>query len=83
MFKAGSLFDLILPVIRVVFEMSDICYIAYVTHFIAKMKQVTVKDIKSHGRSCMTEMSIAVNGGAADIKPDKWGMKGFKWFFLP
>jgi hypothetical protein len=46
------------------------------------MKKIPVKQVEDDSRSCMTEVSIAVDSWAANIKADKWGVKRFEWFLL-
>ena len=49
--------------------MADIGDIANVAHFVAKLFQITKQYIEGNRRTGMSQMRIAVNGRAANIKP--------------
>ena len=51
-------------------KMSDIGYIPDIAYFIAQMPEKSDKNIICDSWSCMSQMSISINGRSADIKSD-------------
>jgi hypothetical protein len=51
-------------------EVSDIGDVTDVPDFEAEMGEVSEEDVEGDGRSCMSEVRIAIDGGATDIKSD-------------
>ncbi len=47
--------------------MADIGYVADIAHLVAQMVKIAEKDIECDGRTCVSEMSVAINGRSAHI----------------
>jgi hypothetical protein len=56
--------------------MPYIGYIPYIAHIVAQVHQVPVQHVEGHRRAGMAEMSLAVDGGTADIHSHKGGARG-------
>jgi hypothetical protein len=84
MFLSGFLFNPVFSLLSIfIFKMTDIGYIPDITDFISEMHQITIEEIKYDCRPGMTQMSITVNSGAADVHPDKWRIQWFELLFAP
>ena len=68
--KTSLLCYLVLSLVSIMLEMSYICDVADIAHLVAKVTEEFHKHVVCHARSCVTEMSVAVNGRTADIKSD-------------
>ena len=66
-FESRLLANLILPVVRVPRQVSNICDVANVTHLVPQKGEVAVYDVKCQKRAHIAEVHIAVYGGAAHV----------------
>ena len=67
LFKTGFLGNLVLTFVGIVFKMAHIGYVAHITHLVAEMSEVAVKDVERYCGACVTEMSVTVDSGTAYI----------------
>jgi len=82
-FLAGTAADLVLScVISFILKMPYIGYVPHIPHIVAEVHQVPVQHVEGHRRAGMAEMSLAVDGGTADIHSHKGRGKGFKQFLF-
>lgn len=65
--QTGFLGYLVLAVVGIMLEMSYIGDVTHIAHFVALMEQVAEQHVKCDGRASMTEMSVAIDSGSADI----------------
>ncbi len=78
---AGTTADLVLSrVISFILKMPHIGYVTHIPHIVAQVHQVPVEHVKSHRRTGVAEMGLAVDGGSADIHADKRWSQGFEQF---
>ena len=68
LFEPGFLADLVLAFVGVVLKMSHVGDIAHVTHLVTGRPQVAEQQVERNGRTGVSQVRIAVNGRAADIK---------------
>jgi len=57
----------------ILLQMSHVGDIAHVAHFIADVGQIAEKHIESDGRTCMSQMSVTIDGRAAHVHADAFG----------
>jgi hypothetical protein len=81
--QPGFAGDLVFSRIRVVFQVSHICYVADIPDFITQLFQKSNKYIINHTRTGMSQVGVAVYSGAADIKTHMSGNKWLKFFLFP
>jgi hypothetical protein len=67
--------------IGIVFKVSDVGNIAYISNLITQITEVPEEDIKSYGRPGMAQMRIAIYCWTAYINSDTRRMKWFENFF--
>src|SRR5665647_1599127 len=65
-----------------VLKVPDVSDVAHIPDFISEVQQVSVQHIERYCRPCMTQMRLAVNGGAADIHAGKRRRHGFEQLFF-
>ena len=73
---------LVFALVGIVFEVSDVSNIAYISHLVAEMRQVSEHYVECDSRSGMTEMRVAIDCWTANIHANVRGMKWLKSFFL-
>ena len=83
LFQAGFLGYLVLAFVGIVFQMAHVGDIAHIAHLIAQVLEVAEQQVERDGRACVSQMRVAVDGGAADVHPHVGGVQGFENFFLP
>jgi hypothetical protein len=81
--EAGFFGDFVFAVIGVVFEMADVGDVSDVADFVSEMIKVPEKHVERNGGARMSEMRIAVYGGAADVEACQWSMERDEGFFFP
>ena len=59
--------DLVLALVGVVLEVADVGDVAHVAHLVTQSLQIAEQEVEGDGGACMTQMRVAVNGGAADV----------------
>ena len=62
---------LILAVVGVMLEMAYIGDVADIAHLVAEMLQIALHDVECYRRTCVTEMTVAIDRRSADIHADK------------
>ena len=65
--EAGLLGNLVLTLIGIVLQVSHVGDIAHIAHLVAEVAKVAIDHIKGDGGTRVTQMAVAVNGGATDI----------------
>ena len=83
LFEPCLLGNFIVTAVRVMFEMTDIGDVAYVTHVISEVFQITKQNVEGDGRPRVAKVRITVYRGAADIHAHVRRVKRFEYFFLP
>ena len=83
LFESCLFGDFILTLVGIVLQMAHVGNVSYVAHLVAQMFEVTENEVESDGRTCMSQMGIAVNGRAANIHPHVSGIDGFEKFLAP
>ena len=81
LFETRFLGYLVLPLVGVVLEMSDVGYVTDIAHLIAQMGQVAEEDVEGYGRTRVAQMRIAIDGRAADIHADAPGIERLEGLF--
>ncbi len=76
------LLDFVFAVVTVVGKMADIGDVTHITHFVAQIFQIPEQQVESNGRTGMSQMGIPVDGGPANVQPDKRRIDRFELFFL-
>ena len=66
--KTCLLCNLVLTFVSIVLEVSHVSDVADIAHLISKVFKKLHEYVVSHARTCMSEVCIAINGRAADIK---------------
>ena len=62
--------------------MAHIGYVSHIAHFVAKVVEITEHHVECDSRAGMSEMSVAVDRGAADIHPYATFVDRTKCFLL-
>ena len=73
---------LVFAFIGIVLKMSYIGYVAYITHFIAEVTEIAVKNVECYGRTCMSEMTFAIYCRTAYIHAYTSFMYWYEAFFV-
>ena len=81
LFETRFLGYLVLPLVGVVLEMSDVGYVTDIAHLIAQMGQVAEEDVEGYGRTRVAQMRIAIDGRATHIHPHSSGIERLERFF--
>lgn len=82
LFEAGFLGNLVLALIGVVLQMTHVGDIAHIAHLVTDVLEIAEKDVESDGGAGVTQMGIAINGGAAHIHPHPTLVDGAELLFL-
>ena len=82
LFEAGFLCNLVLALVGIVLEVSDVGDVADVAHLVADVHQIAVEHVEGDGRAGVAEVSVAIDGGAADVHADTAFVDGAEKFFL-
>ena len=80
--QAGFLSYLVLPLISIMLKMTYISDIPHITYFIADMLKVSEQNVKGNGRTCVTQMRVAIYSGATYIHAYMRCMQWGESFFL-
>ena len=83
LFQASFLCDFVLTLIRIMFQVAHICYIPHITYFVANMLQITEQEVKSNGRTRMSQMCISINSRTTYVHSHTSFVQGAEKFFLP
>jgi hypothetical protein len=68
LFEASLLGNLVLAFVGILFEVTDIGDVADIAHLVAEVLEEFHEYIISHTRTSMSEVRVAINCRAADIK---------------
>ncbi len=79
-FQTGFLCNLILAFVGIVLKVTHVGNVAHIAHLVTEMFQITENQVKSYSRTCMTEVSVTVNGRSANIHAHMTFMHGFEGF---
>ena len=82
LFEPGLLGDFVLAFVGIVFEVSHVGDVAHVTHLVARGPEVAEQQVEGDGGAGVSEMGIAVDGRAADIKSHERRVQRLELFFL-
>ena len=80
--KTRFLGNFVLSIVGIMLKMTHIGDIAHISHLVAEITQVTEQDVERDGRSCMSQMRVAINCRTAHIHAHKRGVQRDKLFFL-
>ena len=64
--------------VGIVLQVTHIGDVTNIADFVAEVFQISENQIKSDGRTGMTKVSVAIDGGAADIHAHMRGVEGFE-----
>ena len=64
--------------ICIMFKVTYVSNVPDVAHFITKVRQVAEHQVESDGRTCMTQMGIAINGRTANVHAHMGGVQRFE-----
>ena len=67
LFESRFLGNLIVAIVCIVFKMPHIGDVSHVAHLVTQVLQVAKNHVEGDGRSCMTQMRVAIYGGSAYI----------------
>ena len=81
--KPCLLCDLVLSLVSIVLKMSYVCDVAYITHLVAEMRQKLYEYVISDTRTSVSEMCVAINCRASDIKAYASFVDGLEDFLFP
>ena len=73
--------NLVLALVRIVFQMPHISDVAHIAHLVAQMLQVAEKQVESDGRTGMSQMGVAIDRRSAYIHAHVRCMQWFEGFF--
>ena len=68
--EACLLCDLVLALVGVVLKVSYVCDVAYVAHLVSQVLEQFHEYVICYAGSCMSEVCVAVDCRAADVKSD-------------
>ena len=74
---------LVLSLICIVLEMSNISYVPDIAYLVSKMPEELDKNIVCHPRSSVSEVRISIDGRSADIQPHPARTDWNEQFLLP
>ena len=80
--QACLLLDLVVAVVCIVLQVSHIGDVAHIAHLVADMLEITEQNVEGDGRTCVSEMWIAVDSGAAYIHAHVWSMQRLEQLLL-
>ena len=83
LFQPGLLGYLVLALICIVFQMTDVRDVSHITDLIANMLQISEKEVERDGRPGVSEVGITIDSRAADIHPDAPRVERLEEFLLP
>jgi hypothetical protein len=67
LFEASLLGNLVFALVGIVFEVSDIGDVADISDGVAEVLEIAIEDVEGDGGTCVSEVSVAIDGGAADV----------------
>ncbi len=80
--QASLLRDLVLALVGIVFEVAYVGNITHVAHLVSLRFEVTEQQVEGDCGACVSQMRIAIYGGATDVQPYKWRVVGCELLFL-
>ena len=80
---ACLLLDLILALIRVTYEVTDVCDVLNIFHIVADIFEISVNDVKADVALRMADMRHSVDSRSADIHSDISRDDALEFFFCP
>ena len=82
LFQACLLGNLVLALVSIVLQMTYICDVAYIAYLVTQMFQIAEQQVEGDGRTGMTQMGVAIDGGTANIHANIGGVERFEALFL-
>ena len=76
--EARLLGDLVLALVGVVLEVSDVGDVAHVTHLVTQGLEVAEQQVEGDRRACVAQVGVAIDRGAADIHAYMLGVDGLE-----
>ena len=73
---------LVFSLVCIVLQVAYVGDVTHVAHLVSYMTQVAEEQVEGDGRTCMAQMSIAVNGGTAHIHAHMTGVDGTEELLL-
>ena len=83
LFQASLLGNLVLSLIRIMLQMTNVRDVSHITHLVADMLEITEKQVERDGRPSVSEVRITIDSRAADIHADSSRIERFEEFLLP
>ena len=78
LFQTGFLGYLVFAVVGIMFQMPHIGDIAHVAYFVADMREIAEKQVESYGRTCVSQVRVAIDGRSADVHAHMRGVQGYE-----
>ena len=79
LFESCLLSNLVLALIRIVFQVSHIGDVAHIAHLVTEVLKIAENDVEGDGRTRMTQVGIAINGWTTNVHAHERSMKRFEW----
>ena len=73
----------VLAFVGVMLKVAYVGYVAHVPHLVAEVLQVAEKHVKRDGGACVSQVRVAVDGGAAYVHAHVGGVQRFEAFLPP
>ena len=80
--QTGLLGYLVLTLVSIVLQVAYIRDVAYITHLIAQMFQITEHQIEGNSGTGVSQMGITIDGGTTDIHAHIGGVQRLEALFL-
>ena len=75
--------NLVLALVGIVLEVAYVRDVPHVTHLVADVLQIAKQEVEGNGRTCVPEVSVAIDSWAADIHANATGIERLEEFLLP
>ena len=82
LFQACLLGNLVLALVSIVLQMTYICDVAYIAYLVTQMFQIAKQQVEGNGRTGMTQMRVAIDGGTTYIHAHIGGMQRLEALLL-
>ena len=74
LFESCLLLYLVVSLVGIVLEVSHVCNVTHVAHFVSEMLEITEEDVEGDGRARVSEMRVAIYCRSANIHSHVWGV---------
>ena len=80
--QASLLGNLVLTLVSIVLQVTHISDVAHIANLVTQVLQITEQQVKGDGRTGMTQMGVAIDGGTTDIHAHIGGMQRLEALLL-